>query len=105
MFMLDWWKRKKLRKNLGITIGMQINFCKDCNKISKVADIQGMFDWSNGGIKAIGYDKESNEILLAEEQIMRIIQMVNPAQKLRKIRLVKQDELWASGKVMHRDSS
>lgn len=93
MFWSKWWNKRKLRKKIGITVGMQITTCKDCDKYSKAIEIYDLFDWSTC-FKAIGYDKETNEILLVEEQVMRIIQMVNPAQQPRKIRLVSQDELW-----------
>ncbi|MHB9095905.1 MAG: hypothetical protein ACYC21_14660 [Eubacteriales bacterium] len=72
-------------------IGVSVNECKRCDKLNKAMDIYKTLSW---GSEALSYNKETEEILLAEEQIIRIIQMVNPAQKPRKIRLVSQDELW-----------
>lgn len=75
----------------SLTVGVQVTSCDKCDKYNKATEIYDLFDWRNAG--AIGYDKETNEILLAEEQIIRIIQMVNPAQLPRKIKLVSQLEI------------
>lgn len=84
-------RHKKGLKPL-VDLGFNIISCKECHKFNVGVEIYNMFDWSNS-VKAIGYDKETDEILLAEEQIMRIIQMVNPFQQPRKIKLVSQDDL------------
>lgn len=73
-------------------LGATVHNCKDCDKYNKAIEIHNLFDWRYAGL--IRYDKETDEILLVEEQVMRIIQMVNLAQQPRKIRLVSQDELW-----------
>lgn len=74
-------------------LGVHISSCSDCEKYNKAIDILKMFDWSEP-FKAIGFDEETKEILLVEEQVMRIIQMITPLQEPRKIRLVSQDELY-----------
>jgi len=76
----------------GANVGVSVNTCSNCDKFNKAMDIFNQFSMNRFG--AIYYDKGTGELLLAEEQVMRIIQMVNPAQKPRKIRLVSQDELW-----------
>ena len=59
-------------------MGISVTECKDCFKYNKAMEIYNLFNW---------------EILVAEEQLMRIIQIVNPFQKIRKIKLISQDEL------------
>jgi len=78
-----------------VEVGVKITSCKECSKLNIGTKIHEMFDWSNP-FKVIGYNEETEEILLSEEQVMKIIQMVNPAQKPKKIRLVSQDELLKS---------
>ena len=80
---------------LGVNskLGVKVNFCEDCGKYNIGTHIHDLFNWEKFHLM-MGFDKESNEILLVEEQLMRIIQMVNPAQAVRKIRLVSQEELW-----------
>lgn len=80
-------KSKKQSKAHKITVSLGLSSCKDCPELNKAIEIMNIFDWRNG-FKAIGYDRAKEEILLDEQQIMRIIQMVNPAQQPRKIRLV-----------------
>jgi hypothetical protein len=69
------------------------NFYETMREYSKALEIYSLFNWGNQ-FKAIGYDEETEEILVSEEQLMRIIQMVNPLQKPRKIRLVSTEELF-----------
>ena len=76
----------RLKINVGV-----IN-CKDCEKFNKAMDIMANFEWSKLVEKAIAFDRDMQEILLDETKVMRIIQMVNPAQQNRKIRLVNQEE-------------
>ena len=91
MFWKKWFKKKKSLAN-SITVGIKTTSCQECSKFNMGVKIHNVFDWQHHG--AMSYDKETNEILLAEEQLMRIIQMVNPAQMPRKIRLVSQEEIW-----------
>jgi len=90
MFWKKWFKKKRPAGSL--TFGVKITECKKCDKFNKGTELYNLFDWQYKGV--MGYDKEAEEILLAKEQLMRIIQMVNPAQLPRKIRLVSQEEIW-----------
>ena len=87
-----WDKLFKKKTASDMAINLQIKNCRDCAKHNKGVEIYSLFDWE-AVFKAIGYDKGTEDILVAEEQLMRIIQMVNPIQKIRKIRLISQDEL------------
>ena len=71
-------------------IGAVILRCDKCDKYNKAIDIYNMFSWEYG---YMGYDKKNNEILIAEEDIMHAIQMVNPMQEARNIRIVSRKEL------------
>jgi hypothetical protein len=97
MFLRDWWNRRRFKKRAGIKVGIQVTTCKDCDKYNKAIEIYDLFNWQIA-FKAIGYDKEKEEILLAEEQVLRIVQMVNPGQLPHRIRLVSQAEIWGSDK-------
>ena len=93
MFWRKFFKKKLKKSDINpMAIDLQIKSCRDCGKHNKGVEIYSLFDWETV-FKAIGYDKGTEEILVSEEQLMRIIQMVNPAQKRRKIKLISQDEL------------
>ena len=63
---------------------------------TKMYEIYQMFKWQHSiegdYFTCITFDKETNEIILNEEGIMKIIQMANPCQGKRKIRLVSREE-------------
>jgi hypothetical protein len=84
-------EEKSLPEKMAINIGIKTIACKDCDKFNKGVEIHNMFDWKSA-FKAITFDSESQEILLIEEQFMRIVQMVNPFQKVRRMRLISQDQ-------------
>lgn len=75
----------KMEVSLGLTK------CSDCEKFNIGLEIYSLFEWGRG-FNAISFDKETQEILVDEGQLMRIIQMVNPLQQVRKIKLISQDE-------------
>lgn len=65
------------------------------NDVDLATDAFNKFKWGQNPYFSMGYDNDRNEILLCEHALMRIIEMANPAQLPRKIRLVSQDELMA----------
>lgn len=88
---------KKLEET-KVRVGVEQVRCEDCHEYKMAMDVFRQFDWrSDRVIKAINYDREAKEILVNEQAIMRIIEMINPAQMTKKIRLVTQDEFY--GKV------
>lgn len=77
--------------NIG-KLGVNVTSCRDCEKFYIGVDIYNTFSWRDS--IALSYDKENEEILISEEQLMRIIQMVNPMQPQRKIKVVSQEEIF-----------
>lgn len=80
------------KMTMEVKAGLRLIQCKECDKFNIGIQIYEQFDWQTI-FKAIGFDKTAGEILVSEEALMRIIQMVNPAQKPRKIRLVSDEDL------------
>lgn len=72
-------------------LGVKIQLCKDCEKLNKAIDVYDQFSWQSVG--TICFNKDTQEILVNEDQLMRIIQLVNPLQKKRPIRLVNTEEM------------
>lgn len=70
-----------------LTVGVRAIPCKECDKFNIGIQIYEQLDWRTP-FRAIGFDDATSEILISEEALMRIIQMVNPIQKPRKLRLV-----------------
>jgi len=71
-----------------LTIGVAAALCRDCSKLNIGTQLFNMFSWKADTARVIGFDKEAEEILISEEQLMRIIQLVNPIQRPRRIRLL-----------------
>lgn len=83
------------KKKSKITVGVSVTRCDDCQKLNTGKAICDSFTWNCERLpRAIKYDKEHQEILLNEHEIMRIIQMVNPAQEPRPLKMVSQDEFY-----------
>lgn len=63
------------------------------NGINKIInEILSILSWEwidNYGKSALGYDKATETILIDEERLMNLIQLINPAQKRRNIKIVK----------------
>lgn len=72
----------KLAEEIKLTLNME--------KIARGIIISNYFNWLTFGL--LKYDKESKEILVNEDLLMTLIQLENPAQKDRKIKLLPQDE-------------
>lgn len=73
-----------------IEVGVKVNGCNKCDKYNKAIEIHNMFSWECCNMK---YDKETKEILIAEEDLMHIIQMVNPIQEVRNIKIIRREEM------------
>lgn len=61
--------------------------CKKCKELNKAMEIYESLKWENNN-RCIGFDKETKEIVISEEALMRFIQLANPVQPVKKIRLV-----------------
>lgn len=64
-----------------------ITKCSECEKMNIAMRIYNMFAWKTS-IDSIAYDKKTEEILIGEKELMNIIQLINPCQKPKKIRII-----------------
>jgi hypothetical protein len=62
--------------------------CSKCEKLNKGIELFNALRWGDHISNLMAYDKEANEILINEDELMRLIQVVNPLQKARPIRLL-----------------
>lgn len=71
-----------------------IDKCKECRELNKAMDIMRTLQWkcSDNILSALAYDRENEIILIDEESLMRAIQLANPIQKHRKLRLITREE-------------
>lgn len=77
-----------------VKVGVDAVRCDRCDEYKIAMNIARNFSWVSDCDKAIGFDRETQEIIVNSQAIMRIIQMMNPVQEDRKIRLVSQDEFY-----------
>lgn len=66
--------------------------CKDCEKLNKAMAMYRGFSWSGVSEWQMDFDEETKEILIPEEMLMHFIQLANPGQPERKIRLIKTEK-------------
>jgi len=66
------------------------NKCEECKKLNKAMDIMMTLQWNgfDNYLSALAYDRETETILIDEESLMRAIQIANPIQKHRKLKLI-----------------
>lgn len=63
----------------------------DIEKIGVALCVMNMLDWGDLR-KCIRFDSTDESIMVCEDKLMQMIQMVNPSQRVRKLRLVSRDE-------------
>lgn len=76
----------------SITIGINAIQCNKCEKWYKGVEIYEIF---NQGVKhslLFKYDRNNETFLINENTLMHAIQLVNPMQKQRKLKLISQKE-------------
>ena len=75
-------------------VNVGVKNCADCMNENKLFEILKILQWRAGSnyLSALGYDGETNQILVDKESLMRAIQMANPGQQYRDIRLVSREE-------------
>lgn len=61
--------------------------CEKCLKLNKAIEILESLSWMNSTRYLFWFDNDTEEILIAEELLMHFIQLANPQQPPRKIRL------------------
>nr|WP_294655427.1 hypothetical protein [uncultured Anaerotignum sp.] len=68
--------------------------CEKCKAESKLYEIKAILSWraENNYLSGLSYDKEAKVILVNKDSLMRAIQMANPGQAFRDIRLVDNEE-------------
>lgn len=69
-----------------LKINMGIMNCSECNKYNVGIKLYNAFDWSKVE-KIITYEKDNQEIVIDEKRLMQLIQVINPKQLIRPIRL------------------
>lgn len=65
--------------------------CKNCHKMNAAMRIYSYFEWSpiNETPFTLGFDPKTNTIMVSEEMLMYFVQLANPGQQKREIKLFK----------------
>ena len=68
--------------------------CEECKEYNRVFEILAILKWRacNNYLSGLAYDRETKQILVNKDSLMRAIQMANPGQAYRDIRLVSNEE-------------
>lgn len=68
--------------------------CEDCQEKNKVFEILAILRWRayNNYLSGLAFDQGTRQILVNKDSLMRAIQMANPGQAYRDIRLVSDEE-------------
>lgn len=80
--------------NIVYESGNGVMKCTDCKERMKSFEIMRILQWRgyDNYLTALGFDRETNQILVNKDSLMRAIQMANPGQAYRDIRLVTNEE-------------
>ena len=65
--------------------------CSDCEKLNIAMQLVNALSWRDSGVRLesiLRYDNGTGTILVDEAGLLKLIQLVNPAQKDRRIKLV-----------------
>lgn len=70
------------------------DLCEKCKEENKIFEILNILRWRVGGnyLSALASEKETKCILVNKDSLMRAIQLANPGQAYRDIRLISHDE-------------
>lgn len=66
--------------------------CRECNKLNKGIEIMESLSWTGSNNALLRFDCIKKEILVSEEMLMHFIQLANPQQPVRKIKLFSMEE-------------
>lgn len=74
--------------------GIAIKNCKECREENRLFEIKKILEWraESNYLSALAFDKNTGEILVNKDSLMRAIQLANPGQAYRNIRLVEYEE-------------
>lgn len=77
-----------------VEMNAAIKKCKDCKEENKLFEILKILQWrgEKNYLSALSFDKETGCILVNKDSLMRAIQMANPGQAYRDIKLVSYEE-------------
>ena len=86
-----------INKETDLEVAVKEQFedkCKQCKELNKALDIMRTLQWTatDNYLSGLAYDRENETILIDEESLMRAIQLANPIQKYRKLRLITREE-------------
>ena len=74
--------------------GTETMLCSECEKLNIAMQLVKGLSWrdSRPNLESIlTFDKETETILVGEKKILRLIQLVNPIQKDRKLKLSREE--------------
>lgn len=71
-----------------------IKSCKECMEENKLHEIKAILRWTaeDNYLSGLSYDRKTNQILVNKDSLMRAIQMANPGQAFRDIKLIDNEE-------------
>ena len=77
-----------------IAEGFAICSCEKCKEENKLFEILKIMSWRGDGnyLTALSYDEDTKQILVDKDALMRAIQLANPGQCYRDIRLITHEE-------------
>lgn len=87
-------KEEQKKTNSIIASAVQERKCERCKAENKLYEILKILQWRgcDNMLSGLAYDKESEQILINKDSLMRAIQYANPGQAYRDIRLVTHEE-------------
>lgn len=85
---------KDIQTNKRIVKEFAVKSCEDCQKENRMFEIIRILQWRGNGnyLSALSYDKNTKQILVNEDALMRAIQLANPGQAYRKIKLITHND-------------
>lgn len=85
---------KDIQTNKRIVKEFAVKSCEDCQKENRMFEIIRILQWRGTGnyLSALSYDKNTKQILVNEDALMRAIQLANPGQAYRKIKLITHND-------------
>ncbi|HMM31626.1 MAG TPA: hypothetical protein PKB13_07600 [Clostridia bacterium] len=78
----------------AVKLSFGLTRCEECEKMHLAMMILRMFQWHyrKDPLRVIDFDRDTGEIVVDEANLMRVIQLANPAQRQRRIRLRRLEE-------------
>lgn len=105
--MLEFFKSKKELERINRKLGEAVSLLEDIEKgtceyginekdMPMLITVYNTFKWRDmvdfDIDSALSFDKETNEIVVDEDMLLRVIMIVNPYQQARRIRLKKREK-------------